>query len=99
MRDAGRLRIAYQPLHGHSWTNIVLWCAVWGFVLVTWLLANLLAELFGLIGIRLLRDLLREGWFAMMLVGGAFAIWLKVQKMRSPRHNRRKARLISSRRI
>jgi hypothetical protein len=70
-RDSGRPRLDYQKLHAHSWTNIVLWGAAWAFVLAAFLLAHLLAQLFGLIGIHLLSDLLRKGWFDGMLVGGA----------------------------
>ena len=71
-RDAGRPRLDYPSLHAHSWTNIVLWFATWGFVLVTYLLAQLLSELFNLIGIHVLRDLLRDSWFNLMLIGAAF---------------------------
>ena len=59
-RDSGGPRFPYVPVHSHAWTNIVLWCAAWAFVLITWLLAQLLAELFQLIGIGLLRDLLNK---------------------------------------
>jgi hypothetical protein len=71
-RDSGRARIDYPSLHAHSWTDIVLWCASWAFVLLSFLLLQLLAELFGLIGIRLLRDLLEEQAFIALLIGGAF---------------------------
>lgn len=70
-RDAGRWRTDYAPFHAYAWTNIILWGAAWAFVLVAFLLAQLLAELFGLIGIALLRDLLRESWVLAMLIGGA----------------------------
>jgi hypothetical protein len=46
MRDSGRWQLSYPALHAHSWTNIVLWCAVWAFVLAVFLLAQLIAELF-----------------------------------------------------
>jgi hypothetical protein len=71
-RDSGRARIDYPSLHAHGWTDSVLWCASWAFVLVSFLLLQLLAELFGLIGIRVLRDLLEEQWFIALLIGGAF---------------------------
>lgn len=70
-RDQGRARLDYAPIHAHAWTNIVLWCAAWAFVLISWLLANLLAELFNLIGIDLLKDALRESWFTAAIVGAA----------------------------
>jgi hypothetical protein len=71
-RDGGRLRFDYEALHAHSWTNILLWGAAWAFVLAVFLLAQLLAELFGLIGIHALRDLLRKDWAIWLLVGSAF---------------------------
>lgn len=70
MRDEGARRLPYGPVHAHAWANIVIWCAAWAFVFITWLLANLLASLFQLIGIELLHDLLGRSWFVWMLVGG-----------------------------
>jgi len=70
MRDDGARRLPYGPVHAHAWANIILWCAAWAFVFITWLLANLLASLFQLIGIHLLHDLLERSWFVWMLVGG-----------------------------
>jgi len=70
MRDQGARRLPYGPVHGHAWANVVLWCAAWAFVLITFLLTRLLAELFQLIGIHLLRDLLDTSWANWMLVGG-----------------------------
>jgi len=69
-RDQGDRSLPYGPVHAHAWVNIVLWCVAWTFVAITWLLAQLLAELFQLIGIHLLRDLLSHDWFDLMLVGG-----------------------------
>ena len=71
IRDEGRWAPFYPAVHAHAWTNIVLWFASWGFVLITWLLAQLLGELFHLIGIELLRDALRKSWFSLALVGAA----------------------------
>lgn len=71
VRDAGRWRLDYAPIHAHAWTNIVLWCAAWAFVLISWLLANLLAELFNLIGIDLPREALKESWFNAAIIGAA----------------------------
>jgi hypothetical protein len=70
-RDEGRWRLDYAPIHAHAWTNIVLWCAAWAFVLISWLLAQLLAELFNLIGLDLLREALRESWFNALIIGAA----------------------------
>ncbi len=71
-RDAGRVRLEYQALHAHSWTNAILWGAAWAFVLIALLLAFLLSQLFNLIGIHLLKDLLDKNWFMSILIGGAF---------------------------
>lgn len=70
IRDEGARRLPYVPVHAHAWANIVLWCAAWAFVLIAWLLLQLLAELFQLIGIGLLRELLDTSWANWMLVGG-----------------------------
>ena len=71
-RDEGRFRLDYEALHAHSWTNILLWGAAWAFVLASFLMAQLLAELFSLIGLHQLRDLLRKHWSIWLLVGSAF---------------------------
>ena len=71
-RDAGRWNPDYGTVHAHILTNIVLWFVAWGFVLLTVLLMMLLSELFQLIGIAALRDLLRKPWVPWLLVGGAF---------------------------
>jgi hypothetical protein len=71
-RDAGRWNLDYRSVHAHVLTNIVLWFVAWGFVLITYLLVILLSELFQLIGIVLLRDLLQKPWVPWILVGGAF---------------------------
>ncbi|MET1110592.1 MAG: DUF4153 domain-containing protein [Allosphingosinicella sp.] len=70
-RDAGRWTMDYRAVHAHILTNIVLWIVAWGFAFLTFLLVLLLSELFQLIGIRLLKDLLDKAWFDWMLVGGA----------------------------
>lgn len=71
-RDEGRLRFVPAAVHAHAWTNIILWGATCAFVGVTMLLTLLLSELFALIGVDFLRDLLREGWFAPTLACAAF---------------------------
>jgi hypothetical protein len=70
-RDSGRWNFDYRVVHAHMLTNIVLWFVAWGFVLLTVLLMMLISELFQLIGIVALRDLLREPWVPWLLVGGA----------------------------
>ena len=70
-RDAGRWNLDYRVVHAHILTNIVLWFVAWGFVLITFLLILLLSELFQLIGIDLLQDLLDKDWTPWLLIGGA----------------------------
>ena len=50
----------------------MLWCAAWAFVLISWLLANLLGELFDLIGIGLIKMRWTKAGSCWMLIGGAF---------------------------
>lgn len=70
-RDAGHWRTDYAALYGYAWGNLVLWGAAWAFVLITWLLSQLMAELFHLIGIDFLREAMRESWSTFMLIGAA----------------------------
>ena len=71
-RDEGKARFPYPDVHGHAWTNVVLWCACWAFVGIVIALAWLLASLFELIGLTFLRRLLDHGWAMAMLVGASF---------------------------
>lgn len=72
VRDEGAWRFPYPRLHGHAWTDAVIGAASLAFVGVTFLLAWLIAGLFDLIGIALIKDALREEWFGWMLAGFAF---------------------------
>lgn len=71
-RDAGRARFDYVEVHGHAWTNVVMWGVACAFVGATFLTAFLLAELFKLIGIEIIEDALQEEWFWRTLIGAAF---------------------------
>jgi uncharacterized protein DUF4153 len=71
VRDEGRWRIAQQPLHAHVWSNLILWFAAWLFVLIVFLLALLLGQLFALTGLHFLEKLLEKSWFEWGLGGGA----------------------------
>ncbi|HEX8534507.1 MAG TPA: DUF4153 domain-containing protein [Allosphingosinicella sp.] len=71
VRDEGRWSLRSPEIHAYAWTNLVLWGAVCAFTLISFLLSHLLAELFNLIGIGLLRDALRNSWFVGMIVGAA----------------------------
>ncbi|MDQ3077428.1 MAG: DUF4153 domain-containing protein [Pseudomonadota bacterium] len=72
VRDEGAWRFPYARLHSHAWTDAVIGAASLAFVGVTFLLSWLIAGMFDLIGIDLVKDLLQESWFAWMLAGFAF---------------------------
>lgn len=71
-RDAEALRFPYSSVHDHAWTNIVLWGACWVFVAISFALMLLLSQLFLLIKIHFLKDLLDKYWFDRALLGLAF---------------------------
>lgn len=71
IRDAGG-RPETGTVHVHVWTNLILGGAAFAFVIATLLLTLLLGELFNLIGIDALRELMGRGWFNLPLAGGAF---------------------------
>ena len=69
--EGGRVRFPYPEVHGHAWTNVVLFFAAWAFAGVATLLGFLIAELFELIGITALGTLMDKEWFVALLVGAA----------------------------
>ncbi|RJF91622.1 DUF4153 domain-containing protein [Sphingomonas cavernae] len=71
-RDQGARRFPYVDVHDHALTNVVIWCAGWAFVGIVFLLTLLLSELFALIKITLIKDLLDENWFIRVLMGASF---------------------------
>jgi hypothetical protein len=71
-RDSEGLRFPYRSVHDHAWTNIVLWGACWAFVAISFALTVLLSQLFHLIKIDFLKDLLEKYWFDRALCGLAF---------------------------
>ncbi len=71
-RDEGQWRFPYPRLHAYAWTDAVIGAAALAFVGVSFLLAWLIGGMFDLIGIDLVVDLLKEGWFGWMLAGFAF---------------------------
>jgi hypothetical protein len=58
-----RLRTSYADLHYHVWTDAISAAGALAFTGLSWLVLVLLSELFHLLKIDLLRDLMREGWF------------------------------------
>ena len=69
-RETGA-RLSYSNVYNRAWVNAVLWCAVWVFVGIVWLMAWLLASLFDLIGIAVLKTLLNKDWAGLVLSGAA----------------------------
>jgi hypothetical protein len=65
-------QLAYPDLHDRAWMNVVLWFACWLFTGIVWLLIYLIGQLFALIGIDAIEQLMQQSWFGMMLTGGAF---------------------------
>lgn len=64
--------LAYPRVHDRAWMNTLLWFACWLFAGIVFLLGQLLAELFSLIGIKLVRTAMEESWFVATLMGAAF---------------------------
>ena len=62
----------YERLHSHAWTDAVIGAASLAFVGITFLLVVLIGQMFKLIGINLIFDLLGDEWFGWMLAGAAF---------------------------
>ena len=81
-RDEGRASFPYTQVHGHAWTNVVLWGACWGFTGIVVLLSHLLGELFALIGITVLKDLLNKSWPNALIIGAAFGAALALLRDR-----------------
>jgi hypothetical protein len=64
--------LPYERLHSHAWTDAVIGAASLAFVGITFLLTVLIGQMFKLIGISLIFDLLNDEWFGWMLAGAAF---------------------------
>jgi hypothetical protein len=72
IRDEGAWRFPYARLHRHAWTDAVIGAAALVFVGISFLLAWLIAALFDLIGLDLVKKLLQKDWFGWVLAGFAF---------------------------
>lgn len=73
-----RWNTSYKATHFHVWADAISGAGALAFVGLSWALAALLAELFSVIQIDLLKDLLREGWFGWAFSGAAFGAALGV---------------------
>jgi hypothetical protein len=72
VRDEGAWRFPYERLHRHAWVDGVIAGLSLAFVGVAFIVTYLISALFQLIGIDVLKHLLRESWFGWMLAGSAF---------------------------
>jgi len=82
LRAWKRRIIHYPDVHDHLWTNALMIGAGCLFAVIALGLAHLLAEMFALVKIGILRRLLREGWFNAALCGLAFGAALGVLRDR-----------------
>lgn len=73
-----RFRTPYRETHFFVWTDAVSGAGALAFTGLTWLLMFVLGELFALLKIDLLKDLLDEGWFGWIMSGAAFGAALGV---------------------
>ncbi len=65
-------QMPYDRLHSHAWADAVIGAAALVDVAVNFLLIILIGQMFHLIGIDLIQNLLNDEWFGWMLAGGAF---------------------------
>lgn len=73
-----RFATPYPLVHGHAWGDAISAAGALAFTGASWLLLLVLSELFHLLKIDLLRDLMREGWFGWSWSGAAFGAALGV---------------------
>jgi lipoprotein signal peptidase len=67
-----RFATPYERVHYHVWTDAICAGGALAFTGAAWLLLVLMSELFHLLRIDLLRDLMDEGWFGWTYSGAAF---------------------------
>jgi hypothetical protein len=68
----------YRAVHHHVWTDAICAAGSLAFVGASWLILLLLSELFRLLKIDLLRDLIDNAWFGWTWSGAAFGAALGV---------------------
>ena len=73
-----RLATPYPRVHYHAWTDAISAAGSMAFVGASWLMLVLLSELFQLLKIDVLRDLMNEEWFGWTYSGLAFGAGLGV---------------------
>jgi hypothetical protein len=73
-----RFRTPYPLVHGFAWSDAIGAAGSLAFTGASWLLLFVLSELFHLLRIDLLKDLIDEGWFGWTWSGAAFGAALGV---------------------
>lgn len=73
-----RWATSYRAIHGAVWSDAICAAGSLAFVGASWAMLVLLSELFHLLRIDFLRDLMREGWFGWTWSGAAFGAALGV---------------------
>lgn len=73
-----RFTTSYPLVHGHAWGDAISAAGALAFTGASWLLLLVLSELFHLLKIDILRDVMDEGWFGWTWSGAAFGAALGV---------------------
>ena len=73
-----RWKTPYKVTHYHVWSDAICGAGALAFTGLSWALIAILAELFDVIQISLLKDLIDEEWFGWMFSGAAFGASLGV---------------------
>jgi hypothetical protein len=68
----------YRAIHGHVWSDAICAAGSLAFVGASWLMLVLLSELFHLLKIDILKNLIDDGWFGWSWSGAAFGAALGV---------------------
>ncbi len=64
-----RFATPYAEVYGHVWSDAISAAGALAFTGISWIVLGLLSELFHLLKIDLLRDLMNEGWFGWTFSG------------------------------
>jgi len=73
-----RWSTSYRAIHGHVWSDAICAAGSLAFVGASWLMLLLLAELFHLLKIDILKNLIDDGWFGWTWSGAAYGAALGV---------------------
>lgn len=71
-----RFAVAYAEVHGEAWSDAICAAGALAFTGVSWALLAILDQLFQLVGIELIGDLMNDGWFGWAFSGAAFGAGL-----------------------